>query len=90
MYITYIIRSQKVPKTYYTGFTTDIKKRLESHNHGQNKSTSRNKPWTIEFMAVFKNKYLALSFEKYLKTPSGKAFRNKRLISVEDEQYIKI
>ena len=43
--------------------------------------TNRFKPWKLVFYAGFNDKKSALDFEKYLKTASGIAFRNKRLIS---------
>jgi predicted GIY-YIG superfamily endonuclease len=80
MYYTYILRSQNDPSELYTGYTRNIKKRLQYHNDGLSSHTEKKRPWVIDFIAVFKNKYLAIKFEKYLKSPSGKAFRNKRLI----------
>ncbi|NQV42144.1 MAG: GIY-YIG nuclease family protein [Candidatus Marinimicrobia bacterium] len=32
MYYVYILRSQKYPERHYTGFTTDMKKRILKHN----------------------------------------------------------
>ena len=80
MFKVYIIRSIKHPERFYIGYTTNLKNRLDSHNSGQSAYTSKYKPWELEFFACFNNKMKALDFEKYLKTPSGKAFRNKRLI----------
>lgn len=62
------------------GYTTDLRKRIKKHlNHGV-KTTSRIIPKEIVFYCAFKDKNKALKFEKYLKSNSGFAFRNKRLI----------
>jgi putative endonuclease len=50
------------------------------HNSGQSKHTSKYKPWRVVWYASFESKQKAEGFEKYLKTASGKAFMNKRLI----------
>ena len=79
-YTVYIIQSIKHPEKTYIGFTLDLKKRLEYHNNGNSLYTSNYTPWEIKTYIVFTDKLLALSFEKYLKKGSGKAFLNKRLI----------
>ena len=35
MYVVYILVSLKLSKKIYIGYTTDLQKRLESHNNGQ-------------------------------------------------------
>src|SRR6476660_5228915 len=39
MYYAYILRSDRDPRVYYYGFTTDLKSRLIAHNQGENVST---------------------------------------------------
>jgi len=46
---------------------------------------SRKAPFKIAWYAAFESKELALTFEKYLKSSSGSAFRNKRLLQNLDE-----
>jgi predicted GIY-YIG superfamily endonuclease len=41
--------------------------------------TSKSKSWELIAYMDFRDKSKALSFEKYLKSHSGKAFANKRL-----------
>jgi predicted GIY-YIG superfamily endonuclease len=65
---------------YYTGYTKDIKERLFRHNTGMVPYTSPHRPVRLIFYCAFSNKYLAIAFEKYLKSGSGRAFMNKRLI----------
>jgi len=80
MYTVYIIESIKNPQINYVGFTTDIKRRIKKHNQSGSKHTNKFKPWKLKTCTHFSNKKKALAFERYLKTPSGKAFTNKRLI----------
>ena len=79
MYYVYLLRSIKHPNQIYIGYTKDLKKRFASHNNGQSPHTSKFKPWELVFYTAFRDREKALSFEKYLKSHSGKAFANKRL-----------
>jgi predicted GIY-YIG superfamily endonuclease len=80
MYYVYVIQSIAFPKQFYTGFSEYIDNRLEDHNSGKSVHTNKFKPWKMIYYCAFDNKKKALDFEKYLKTASGIAFRNKRLI----------
>jgi len=80
MYYVYIIQSINFPKRFYTGFSEDINGRLDDHNKGKSSHTNKFKPWIMIYYCAFNDKKRALDFEKYLKTASGIAFRNKRLI----------
>ena len=79
MYYVYIIKSEK-DGSYYTGVTRNLRKRLREHNEGKVKSTSFKNPYTLIWYCAFRSKEKAIDFEKYLKTGSGIAFRNKRLL----------
>lgn len=81
MYYTYILYSSK-SKTLYYGYTRDIKKRLNSHNSGQNKATKPNIPWKLIWYCAFPTLKQAKDFEMYLKSGSGKAFAYKRLANL--------
>ncbi|MEE8360141.1 MAG: GIY-YIG nuclease family protein [Candidatus Omnitrophota bacterium] len=80
MYYVYIARSKKKPKIFYAGYTSNIQKRIERHNSGWSVYSKRYAPWYIETYICFAEKRLALQFENYLKSASGKAFLTKRLI----------
>lgn len=79
MYYVYMLRSLPNPDQTYVGFTKDIKVRLTSHNNGQSPHTFKFKPWELVTYTAFSSRAKALSYEKYLKSHSGKAFANKRL-----------
>ncbi len=80
MHYTYILKSQSVPRQTYIGYTSDLPRRLEHHNQGFSEYTAKFRPWKLIFYAAFSNKQLALEFETYLKSHSGKAFTKKRLV----------
>ena len=66
--------------TYYVGCTNSLADRFMRHSKGQVISTKQRLPVEIWTYIVFNNKYKAFNFEKYLKSGSGRAFLNKRLI----------
>ena len=53
MHYTYIIESKTDPTKKYIGYTSDLKKRLNAHNSGNRKFTSKYKPWKINTYIVF-------------------------------------
>lgn len=65
---------------HYTGCTNNLEERLKRHEKGQVKSTSSRLPIELLTYLVFNDKYKAFNFEKYLKSGSGRAFMNKRLV----------
>ncbi|MEO1485867.1 MAG: GIY-YIG nuclease family protein [Bacteroidota bacterium] len=65
---------------YYTGFTNNLQRRLKEHREGKSFSTGYRLPFELVTYVVFTNKKKAYVFEKYLKSGSGIAFRNKRLV----------
>ena len=73
----YILQSIYEPEHFYTGFTSNLKKRLTKHNNGEVKHTSKHKPWKIKNYFAFEEKEKATAFEKYLKSHSGRAFCKK-------------
>ncbi|MEK7114963.1 MAG: GIY-YIG nuclease family protein [Patescibacteria group bacterium] len=79
IYYVYLIQSDK-DKSFYTGVTSNLKQRIKEHNHGHAQYSSGKMPFRLKWFAGFLNKKLAYDFEKYLKSHSGIAFRNKRLV----------
>jgi predicted GIY-YIG superfamily endonuclease len=75
----YILRSAAEPGRYYTGQTDDLRERLKKHNAGQVGHTAKYTPWQLKTYIAFTDEVQAISFEKYLKTASGRAFAKKRL-----------
>ena len=80
MYYVYLLRSINFPDQTYRGFTTDLKTRFADHNAGKSKHTAKSAPWELVSYHAFASEKKAREFEYYLKTGSGKAFTNKRLL----------
>ena len=78
MWYVYILKCRD--GRYYTGCTNDIVDRLKRHSRGQIHFTMSRLPVHIISYTAFKDKYKAFNYERYLKSGSGMAFRNKRLI----------
>ena len=78
MKYVYILRSVDSDH-YYVGITDDLRARLATHNAGSVPHTSKYKPWQVKTYVAFSDVGQAVQFEKYLKSPSGRAFAKKRL-----------
>lgn len=77
MFYTYILQSKNNPERHYIGYTDDLKRRLKEHNTGKCKYSSKYAPWTIKSYFAFQTKKIALNFELYLKSGSGRTFAKK-------------
>jgi putative endonuclease len=80
MFYVYVICSVNDPDKKYVGYTQDLKRRLLEHNNGGIRHTTKYKPWELIVYLSFKNEKNAVAFEQYLKSGSGRAFRDKRLL----------
>ncbi|MCL4387041.1 MAG: GIY-YIG nuclease family protein [Patescibacteria group bacterium] len=78
MYYTYLLQLSN--NDFYVGSTKNLKSRIKKHQLGEVSHTSKFRPLRLVWYAVFETREKATEFEKYLKSSSGKAFRNKRLI----------
>jgi len=78
IFYVYILQSKK-DGNFYTGYTADIKKRINEHNNGKVKSTSYRRPLYLVYYEVCSNQQDALHREKYLKTSWGKRYIKSRL-----------
>ena len=78
MKYVYILRSVE-SEHFYVGITDDLRARLAKHNAGEVRHTAKHKPWQIKTYIAFSDERRAFNFEKYLKSPSGRAFPKKRL-----------
>jgi predicted GIY-YIG superfamily endonuclease len=77
MKYVYILKSVDF-EHFYIGITDDLRARLIKHNAGEVPHTSKYKPWQIKTYIAFSDEKQAFSFEKYLKSASGRAFAKKR------------
>jgi len=56
-----------VDNSYYIGYTQNLEKRLNEHNNGKSKYTSRKMPWKLVYSETFDVKRDAILREKQLK-----------------------
>lgn len=79
MIYVYLIESVHQRQQHYVGITQDLKQRLADHNEGKSPHTRKFKPWLLVTYIGFADQHTAHTFEKYLKTGSGKTFLKKTL-----------
>jgi len=79
MNYVYILQSIGHPDQFYTGLCKDVSARLDAHNAGQSPHTSKYKPWRLLSYHYFEKPETAATFERYLKSGSGRAFAKNRL-----------
>jgi putative endonuclease len=70
-YCVYVLKSMK-DDNLYTGFTTDLSRRLEEHNSGKSPATAPRRPFVLLFCEHYRSKADALRRETYLKSTIGK------------------
>jgi putative endonuclease len=75
----YLIRSEKDGRPY-TGLTSDVSQRIDTHNSGGSRATTPHRPWRLVVSLEFANEASAVAFEKYLKTGSGRAFAKRHFV----------
>jgi predicted GIY-YIG superfamily endonuclease len=73
----YVLRSQVDPSRYYSGLTSNVRRRLETHNSGGSQHTAQFRPWHLVAAVEFSNQDSAVRFERYLKSGSGRAFAKR-------------
>ena len=78
MKYVYILQSIN-SEHFYVGVANDLRARLARHNAGEVPHTSKYRPWQIKTYNAFHDEKQAFNFERYLKSPSGRAFAKKRL-----------
>ena len=66
----------------YVGSTDDLRRRVSSHGKGQVTSTKMYLPAKLKSYVAVESEEIARQLERYFKSGSGKAFANKRFLSV--------
>lgn len=77
-YYVYVLESLS-DKKWYTGYTSDLKKRIGEHNEGKTKSTKNRRPLRLIYFEGCITKEDAIAREKYLKSGMGKRYLKNRL-----------
>ena len=79
-HFVYVLRSGNDPTRYSVGLTSDVARRLETHNSGGSTHTVANRPWQLVAAVEFSSENSAVQFESNLKTGSGRAFAKRHFI----------
>ena len=78
MFYIYVLKSE-LDKKLYTGFTGNLKVRLQEHKNGNVDSTKNRRPLELIYYEAYKNKNNAVLREKFLKTTKGKLQLKKQI-----------
>lgn len=78
IYYVYVLLSEK-DNLFYTGYTSDLKNRLELHNSGKVFSTKNRTPLKLIYYEGCLNQQDATRREKYLESGNGKIYLRNRL-----------
>jgi putative endonuclease len=73
LYTVYILYSRKFNK-HYTGVTTNLQQRIESHNIFGKDWSAKYRPWKLIFSKIFESRKDAFAFELWLKTGVGRDY----------------
>jgi putative endonuclease len=87
-YYVYILQCSD--KTYYTGITNNLDRRIEEHISGFNKDsyTSKRRPVVLKFFTRFTDPNAAILFEKKIKKWSAK--KKEALINEDYEKLVEL
>lgn len=77
-YVVYLLEDQ-TDKTWYIGFTHDLRQRLKDHKSGHSPYTSKKNDLKLIYAEMYLNKADALGRERFLKSGSGHRFIKKQL-----------
>lgn len=79
MYFVYILENQN-DKSWYIGFTTNLKRRIFEHQNGQGgRTTKLKKNWKLVYSESYLNEKDARGRELFLKSGAGRRFLKKQL-----------
>jgi len=77
-YYAYLLQSIKDGR-FYTGFTSDLRKRFNQHNNDESTYTKGRGPFKLIYYEACLDLKDARQREKYLKSGRGKRFIHERL-----------
>jgi len=79
MHYVYLLESQN-DKSWYIGFTSNLKRRVQEHNEKSGGQTTRRKSnWKLIYFEGYVDKQDAVGREKFLKSGSGRRYLKKQL-----------
>ncbi|HEY4493787.1 MAG TPA: GIY-YIG nuclease family protein [Candidatus Paceibacterota bacterium] len=77
-YVVYILEDQS-DKTWYTGYTSDLNRRMKEHEGKRSPYTSRKGQMKLIYAEMYLHKMDAIGRETFLKSGSGHRFVKKQL-----------
>ena len=81
MFYVYLLECQ-TDKSWYIGYTSDLRKRCKDHKNGHGcRTTFLKKNWKLIYYEAYTEKRDAIGREKFLKSGSGRKYLNKQLRS---------
>lgn len=78
MYYVYVLKSVRDGKLY-SGYTANLKQRLEYHNSGKVSVTRYRRPFRVIYYEAFLNQQDATAREKFFKTQWGRNYLRRVL-----------
>ena len=78
-FFVYILQSLK-DHSFYIGYTSNLDNRVQEHNEGFTRYTSKKRPWELVYFETFDSKAEAIKREKFLKKQKNREFY-ERLIN---------
>lgn len=78
MYYTYVLQNED--KSFYIGYSSNLKQRITDHLRGKGCRTTKDKTnWKLVYYEAYLNIDDAVGREKFLKGGSGRKYLNKQL-----------
>jgi putative endonuclease len=91
MYYVYLIESQQ-DKSWYIGYTADLKRRINDHQDGIGcRTTAMKKDWKLIYYEAYVDKRDGTGRERFLKSGSGWRYLKKQLtnyLTLNNNAYI--
>ena len=72
-FFVYILESTR-DKSFYIGQTKDLNRRLDYHNEGLSRFTSKLRPWKVVYFEEYQTRTEAIKRERFLKNQRNRNF----------------
>ncbi len=80
MFYIYILECQD-DKSWYTGYTANLRKRVGEHQNGKGcRASSMKKNWKLIYYEAYIDKKDAIGRERFLKSGSGRKYLKRQLV----------
>ncbi|WP_372949967.1 GIY-YIG nuclease family protein [Mariniphaga sp.] len=79
-FTVYILESE-LDESFYIGYSSNLEQRMQYHNSGKSRYTSKKMPWKLVYSESFDSRTEALKREKFLKKQRNREFYKRLIIS---------